>query len=160
MRYASIIALVIWCIFSGASDAAEERRWGLAVSSCGGSKRIDFGIFERDGELLVAEAAYTNFVEKGGPPKKTEIRGHRLPDGSFWPTAALQVSDEPDGPWRTLGHSSRRGVARSMIVHRDRTLRVHFDLSPFLPMLGTRQFGRVVISTGEYAMIAFSFIKP
>jgi hypothetical protein len=117
--------------------------------------RFSVAIFRGDGNVLVGTGQYENYVKGNPNPPPAAIRGVKLSDGSFWPPASLQVGRSLDGPWRTIGGSSRHGKSDVRTVAAGKTVFLHVDLSAFIPLLEQERWGRVLLSTGDAAIIEF-----
>jgi hypothetical protein len=153
----AVISLLILGLWQGVA-LASERHWskGITGEPIHPEDRLRFSIsfFRADEDVLTGVGMFENYIKGNPNPPPAMIKGHKLPDGSFWPSVTLQVGKDLNGPWRTIRHSSSRGKQATLTVEAGKpTFALNVDLSPFNPMLRKIHWGRVVLSTGDAAYI-------
>jgi hypothetical protein len=125
-----------------------------------GQPNLQISSVRRNGDELFADLSLSNSTyEKRVPPPIT-IRGVQLLDGSFWPDVKLQVGDDPKGPWEAIPHPPPVGKKASVTI--PPTLSVfplRVDFLPFVPFLGRKAWGRVMLPNGEAAIIELKELK-
>jgi hypothetical protein len=58
-------------------------------------------------------------------------------------------------PWRTIGASSRKGQSGPATIASGKTMFMYVDLSAFIPLLEQERWGRVLLPSGDAAIIEF-----
>ena len=117
--------------------------------------RFSVSFWRGEGKVLVGTGQYENYTKGTPNPSPITIKGVKLSDGSFWPPASLHVSKSQDGPWRSIGESSRQGKSETLSIAAGKTIFMQVDLSAFIPLLTQERWGRVLLASGDAAIIEF-----
>lgn len=165
---------IIWILTAIAANSVgrgqspvqpEQLSWTKGESHCFSSatadeRRLELLSASRDHDQLSGDYTFTNISEKTPLAPTVSIRGIQLPDGSFWPTAMLEVGDGPKGPWRRVGTSTKVGPEVTLTV--PATLMVaglKVDFAAFKPYLAGGGWGRVTLTSGESAITDLKFLR-
>ena len=114
----------------------------------------------RNGDELFANLILSNSTYDKRVPPPITLEGVELSDGSFWPAATLQVSDDSEGPWESLPPSRPDGKKASVTIPSTLSLSpLRVDFRPFLPYIAREAWGRVVLQNGEATVIALKDLR-
>lgn len=112
------------------------------------------------GDELYGDLMFANFTDGKNIPDPVTIRGAQLPDGSIWPYLTLEVSSDRHGPWKAVGTVHREGTEISLTVPASILVSaLKADLRPFAPHVGHMPWGRVVLPTGQAALIELKELR-
>jgi len=118
-------------------------------------------IASEEGDHLVGEFWFFNYIEGNHAPPDVTIKGTRKHDGTFWPEALAQVSSERNGPWTTLGSPLTPGeIASLTVAGKAEQERFYVNLDIFRPMIGKMTYGRVILKTGDSALFGLEDLLP
>jgi hypothetical protein len=158
-----IPAFVLSAMICGSVLAAEppgsrlkQPNWDRATFAMyrDGQPNLQISSVRRNGDELFASLSLSNSTyEKRVLPPIT-VRGFQLSDGSFWPHVKLQVGDDSKGPWETIPQSKLTGKNASVTI--PPTLSVfplRVDFLPFVPFVAHKAWGRVLLPSGESALV-------
>jgi hypothetical protein len=98
----------------------------------------------------------------------TVIQGTRTPprpdteEAYFWAPAALQVANDPDGEWQTVGQAATPGVsAELMIKAKEKSYtELNFGIDIMRPFVAKFGYGRVVLKNGKAAAFDMKHLLP
>ena len=85
------------------------------------------------------------------PAPAAELKGEARED-VFWPNVVLQVGPDGEGPWETVGRSAT-GTDTLKIKRAAKPELFKVQLDAFRPFIGRMRFGRVVLESGEAALV-------
>ena len=147
------------------SPQPNERHWTKGETHCfstatADERRLELSTASRNGDQLFGDFMLTNMSDKTPVPATVIIRGTQLADGTFWPRATLEVSDNPKGPWKAVGESSKSGPELTLTVPASiMAAGLKVDFAAFEPFLATGGWGKVTFPTGESAIIDLKFLR-
>jgi hypothetical protein len=124
--------------------------------------QFSLGMVEGNGDELFGEFSFHNISEtnKGVRPPVT-IRGAQLEDGSFWPFVELQVGGSSDGPWKSVGASHMQGTPVEVTIPSGLAVSgIRVDFTPFKSSISSLPWGRVVLPSGEAAVLDLKELAP
>ena len=163
---ALLFSIVLAVILSPSSQTAHANGWtrSLPIGEVGVNERKGFeplvlGVWSGDDEHHVhGLCTYYNITSA-----LFTIEGIETSDGDFYPQVLSQVSDKKEGGhWKTIKESiSRSGKPTKLAVEPQspsKTLKV--DLDAFLPFVGQRKYGRLLLKTGESAVFQIDDLQP
>lgn len=117
----------------------------------------------RDGRLR-AEAGY---VEPKGISattiEGTKTQKQNSSEEEFWASATLQVANDPDGKWKTIGQAATPGKSANIILEpNEESIRnINIDVDTLQPMIGRFGYGRAVLKNGKAAAFElFNMLQP
>jgi hypothetical protein len=90
----------------------------------------------------------------------TTLEGTETSDGDFWVSVTLQVANDPDGTWKTIGESSTLGKPVTVTFAEDTDKIFYVDLDGFSPAVGKFGYGRVLLENGQSAAFELTDLLP
>jgi len=161
IRFA-IALLLPFVTFSSAKDAEVwSVAWQAHLLHPEDRGRFQLVSLDADRESFVGWAWFENYIKGNPDPPPAKIPAVRSPAGVFWPVATLQVGDALEGPWETVGHSRPDGERTSIIVAPGaENHELYVDLSAFRPLLRQKTWGRILLETGDAALIELKELLP
>ena len=138
------------------SDQNEKRTWGRSYSlhslPDGKDTRLEVLSIDQDPDHLLGGFVLSR--QRKETVRQLVIKGHLKKGEDFTPNVSLEVSDQEDQNWKTIESSFSDKVDLTLIAapHIDK-LFVDVQLDAFQPYIGKLKFGRVVLQTGESAVI-------
>jgi hypothetical protein len=100
---------------------------------------------------------YFAHVSANSPTKKEEVKACDAPVSLV---ATLQVAEDYHDEWKTIGQSSRRGEGVEMNTPPPTTPSVVIELERFRPLIGNYRYGKVVLPSGDSAIIQLFDLLP
>lgn len=88
------------------------------------------------------------------------LEGARTEDGQFWPVVKMQVANDRDGEWKTIGQWVNPGKLAPLVVEGTSTCKLMIDMSAFSPLVGKFKYGGVILSNGEAAWFELTDLLP
>jgi hypothetical protein len=121
------------------------------------------GIGYEDGHLR-AVAAYLDPESAAA----TVIQGTRTPPRPdtdteyFWAPAALQVANDPDGEWQTIGQAATPGVPAELTIKAKEKsyTELNFGIDIMRPFVAKFGYGRVLLKNGRAAAFDMKHLLP
>lgn len=160
VRYSVVLFAVIASTCALAQTSPE--RWGVAIQGDGerGSRPVHLQLALVEGEPLIG-----TFTVDTLPPEESMkkippfvIEGHERGDGTFWPNVELQVK-LPDGEWLKIASSLDDAVPAKVTVYSGMAIHgLLVNLEPFKNYVSQCKFGRVVLKSGEEAIVNLSHL--
>lgn len=102
-----------------------------------------------------------------GATSPTIIDGTKTPkrytdEEDFWASATLQVANDPEGEWKTIGQAATPGKAsRIMIQPKEKALiTINVGVDPLRPLVGKFGYGRAVLKNGKAAAFEMKDLLP
>jgi hypothetical protein len=140
--------------------------WGRSIiierNSSDDIHEVDLGeVDQRD--ILIGTLTVKNksVDEVGTRASVMAIEGHQNPDGTFWPTAELQVQKEKGAEWTRVGTSGNESPLSQLKVYTGTTVfGLRINLNGFKAHLGTSKFGRILLKSGSEAIFSLDDLKP
>jgi hypothetical protein len=81
-------------------------------------------------------------------------------DGYFWPTIKAQIGDLYVGPWYTAPvEATKRKLSKVEVLPGQVVREWKVRLNDFLPYVGTYKVGRVVFTSGDFAVFDLMDLK-
>jgi hypothetical protein len=107
-----------------------------------------------EGDPIIGKFSFGKSDGKETVASPFVIEGHQGEDGTFWPHVQLEVKTEPDGKWIKIASSLDTPVSAKLSVYKEMLAYGLFvDLHSFKAYFGKYSFGRVVLRSGETAVI-------
>ena len=142
-------------------DAGFSRAWQAHLINPEDRTRFGLVSISAGRDYFEGTAEFENYIKGNPDPAPAVIKGARLPNGSFWPFATLQVSDSMEGPWQTIGRSAVAGEPATITVAAGKIISdLAIDLSAFRPVRRQKRWGRIVLETGDDAVIELKELLP
>lgn len=163
--YLAIVAAAISVVSIPAEPELKQPNWSKGWSyhptnPNWSEHRLTVNSAARNGDELYGDLMFTNVVDGKKIPPSITIRGAQLPDGSFWPYASLEVGSDFKGPWKAIGSSHRNGKEISVTVPASITVAgLKADFRPFRPFFDNMAWGRIVLPTGDVAVIQLKELR-
>lgn len=164
MRYliGTSLALVL---LVGLTLAQAQRYWSRSIMndrvSTGHPHEVELGeVYQRD--ILIGGLDVKNQLpESNGRGSVMIIEGHQKSDGTFWPTAELQVQKEQNSEWVKIGSSGTERPSGQALVHNGMSVSgLQVNLEPFKGYLGKFRFGRILLKSGDEAVFLLDDLRP
>lgn len=121
------------------------------------------GIANEDGHLR----AIADYVD---PKSKAEtlIEGTLTPPTRyadkeyFWAGATLQVTNDPDGDWQTIGQAVTPGVSRNLTIpaQKKSSTELNFGIDAMRSLVAEFAYGRVLLRNGQAAVFDMKNLLP
>ena len=98
----------------------------------------------------------------------TVIQGTRTPPGPdteneyFWAPASLQVANDPDGEWQTIGQAATPGVPAELTIKAKEKsyTELNFGIDIMRPFVAKFGYGRVLLRNGRAAAFDMKDLLP
>jgi hypothetical protein len=98
----------------------------------------------------------------------TVIQGTRTPPAPyadkeyFWAAATLQVANDPDGEWQTVGQAATPGVSADLTIKAKEKsyTELNFGIDVMRPFVVKFGYGRVVLKNGQAAAFDMKHLLP
>jgi hypothetical protein len=97
----------------------------------------------------------------------TVIDGTKTPkkhtdEADFWASATLQVANDPEGEWQTVGQSATPGKPTKITIQaKEKTpITVYVGVDMLRPMIGKFGYGRAVLKNGKAAAFEMKNLLP
>ncbi len=164
MRYLLHISLIV-VLFTGLTQAETPEYWGQSIiveRSTDDPREVDLSDVNQE-RVLIGDLTVKNKspAEKGTRGSVMVIEGSQHSDGTFWPTAELQVQKEKGGEWIKVGLSgNERPTSQLQIYTGTMVYGLRINLDPFKAHLGKFRFGRIVLTSGDEALFLLDDLKP
>lgn len=164
LNRAFLIAAIVIAI-SVESSAQEWTRGIHSERSRGDVERLlELATVSQTETRLVGEFSFTTTaVTKGETPRPPLIiKGREERDGSFWPSAALQVKSEPSGEWKSVASSITDEPASATITVYTRMgiFGLHVNFDPLKPYIKKARYGKLILKSGFEAEFRLDYLLP
>lgn len=142
---------------------SEETSWTMAIATTRVDEptgpTIDISVITaQDGELI-GTCRFTNVESSKYRPVKVTIEGEWR-DGFFWPAIRAQVGDLARGPWYTIPFEPRKPkLTKFEVLPGQEVSDWRIRLNGFLPYVGNYSVGRVILPTGQFAILELLNLK-
>lgn len=111
-----------------------------------------------DGELI-ASCRFANRETSKYRPVKVTVEGESH-DGFFWPAVTAQIGDVYRGPWYSVSIEAKKGKLSKIEVLPGQVMpEWRVRLNDFLPYVGNYEVGRVVLTSGDFAVFDLMDLK-
>jgi hypothetical protein len=108
---------------------------------------------------LTATCTFANIESPKYQPVKVSVEGEWR-DGFFWPVVKEQVGDLYLGPWYSIPVEAKTRKLTKVEVLPGREMdKWRVRLNDFLPYVGNYKVGRVVLSSGDFAVFGLMQLK-
>jgi hypothetical protein len=160
----SLTILATLAIAAPHSHAAEEKTvWTMAISvtdvEAPSSPIVEIWAISYDDGELIASCRFANTESPKYRPLKVTIEGEWR-DGSFWPAVKAQVGDLHKGPWYSIPFEAKKGKLSKLDVLPGKVMpEWRVRLNDFLPYVDNYEVGRVVLSSGDFAVFDLINLK-
>jgi hypothetical protein len=89
------------------------------------------------------------------------IDGTETAEGEFYPYAVLEVANDRQGQWQTVGPAPNPGKKSTLPVEARRPSKnLVVDLDLFRPLIRKSKYGRIPLTTGESAVFNLEKLLP
>ena len=141
----------------GRAETAPEN-WATAIShdreKGGGPRNLQLEMVS-EGDPLIGKFSLEYRGDKQTIASPFVVEGHQGEDGTFWPNVQLEVKNEADGKWIKIATSWDGPVSAKLTVYNEIVAYgIFVDLHAFKPYFGKFNSGRVVLKSGENAVIS------
>lgn len=163
MQYLLRIVLAIVLLVTSV-QAQAPRHWQRSIKveprSTADPREVQLaGVGQRD--ILLGDLYVKNELpESDSPGSVMIIEGHQKRDGTFWPTAELQVQ-KGSAEWIRIGSSgTEQPFSHLRIYSGTMATGLRINLGPFKPYLNDFKFGRILFKSGYEVLIKLDDLKP
>jgi hypothetical protein len=156
--YVIVVVLVGFLFLAFGTAETVPENWATAIShdkgKGGGPKILQLEMVS-EGDALIGKFSLEYRGDKQTIASPFVIEGHQGEDGTFWPNVQLEVKTEADGKWIKIATSWDAPVSAKLTVYNEIVAYgIFVDLHAFKPCFGKYSFGRVILKTGENAVIS------
>ncbi len=138
-------------------------RWGVAIQQDGvrGTEPLHLQLVAVEGDPLIGTFAADTLLPQESTKRISAmvIDGQQREDGTFWPNVELQIKMKPDGKWVKVASSLDEAVSAKLTIYGG--MAVHgllVNLEPFRGYTGKCQFGRVLLKSGQEAVVNLDYL--
>lgn len=107
---------------------------------------------------LTATCIFANMESSKYRPVEVIIEGEWR-DGLFWPAVKEQVGDLYAGPWYSIPMVARPEKLAKVAVSPGQERKLRFRLNDLLPYIGSFKVGRIVLTSGDFAVMELVNLK-
>lgn len=152
-----IVACLLCCMGASALAGSEDcsalwtRTWFAArYEAFGPDDRFSVREVSQHGLHLTGQCTY--YQLDGQTPRVAVIEGTDSEACGFWPDVLSQVKNEKTGEWETIAEPFNHGHRKTVeIKPGEFNQELFVSLDVFLPFVGKRKLGRLVLKEGESA---------
>jgi hypothetical protein len=141
----------------------EETTWTIAISSTRVDEPtrpvVDISVITARAGELIGSCRFANIESTKYRPVKVTIEGEWR-DGFFWPVVKAQVGDLARGPWYSIPFEMKKTKLSKVDVLPGQVMRDwRVRLNDFLPYVGNFEVGRIVFTSGDFAVFELINLK-
>jgi hypothetical protein len=161
VRLAITATVALAVPYSGAGE--DKTTWTMAISGTRAeepaSPTVDIWTIHAESGELIAFCRFANLETKIYKPVKVTIEGEWR-DGFFWPNVKAQIGDRHRGPWYSIPIDAERKKTDKIEVLPGQVMEEwRVRLNDFLPYVGNYSVGRVLLTSGDFAVFGLMDLK-
>jgi len=166
VHFGALVATLIWILTSATAIAADSpRTWARgftwATSSVTSQGKVSLYYIDQNDSCLIGAVSYENKTGKSEAARGIVIKGVLGDDGLFYPDVEFKVRDNSDSEWTGLFVTPIKGKRTEVKIRiNEINSRLMVILDPFKPLIGLKQFGKLILSTGDACEFELKHLQP
>lgn len=109
---------------------------------------------------IVGTFRYVNTKPSGAGGAPITLHGRKRRDGSFSPVVKAQVANQLDDRWSSIQLPSLRGRLAIETIAPSTQRELSINLSRFVNFIGKMKYGKVILESGDCAIIELTDLLP